>query len=422
MLHLRGRFVGLSPARRGLYLERLMGEPARFSALVRLFLFGLPVPADEVAVPLERLCDLDLVRVEDGVAVSRARFAPHAGLLLAAESGDWHEEDAAEDVVPGLSNAGLTAAALTPRAPVRRVLDLGTGFGLHALLASRHAKEVVGVDVNPRALSFARLNVELNDIDNVELREGDLFEPVAGERFDLVVSNPPFVVGPDRRYVFRDGGPQFCARVLRGVRAVLAEGGVAVVMVGWGHGGHDVWRTPRGWVEEIGCDAAILRFADLDLLGNGWLHTRDADVAARWAGALDSAGIARVAYGAVLLRRRVGGGRVATIDAVGKDVPACGAQMLRILANLEWLDANEQALASARFAPAGDLELRTSEQLGASSDAPRPTRLALRRGLPLTVEADDALVAAIRRGSAEGDPSLTPRLRELLELGFLAGG
>src|SRR5581483_2784166 len=245
---------------------------------------------------------------------------------------------------------------------------------------------------------------------------------VAGERFDLVVSNPPFVVGPDRRYVFRDGGPQFCARVLRGVRAVLAEGGVAVVMVGWGHGGHDVWRTPRGWVEEIGCDAAILRFADLDLLGNGWLHTRDADVAARWAGALDSAGIARVAYGAVLLRRRVGGGRVATIDAVGKDVPACGAQMLRILANLEWLDANEQALASARFAPAGDLELRTSEQLGASPDAPRPTRLALRRGLPLTVEADDALVAAIRRGSAEGDPSLTPRLRELLELGFLAGG
>ena len=65
---------------------------------------------------------------------------------------------------------------------------------------------MTAVDVNPRALRYAALNARLNGLANVETREGSWLEPVADERFDLVVCNPPYVLSPDRDYLFRDGG------------------------------------------------------------------------------------------------------------------------------------------------------------------------------------------------------------------------
>ena len=118
-------------------------------------------------------------------------------------------------------------ARLTVRAAAGRVLDLGCGGGVQALLAARHAESVVGVDLNPRALAFARFNARLNRVHNVEWREGDLFAPVAGERFDLVVSNPPYVVSPESWLLFRDGGGAgdgICARIVGGLGSHLAEG------------------------------------------------------------------------------------------------------------------------------------------------------------------------------------------------------
>lgn len=74
-----------------------------------------------------------------------------------------------------------------------RVLDLGTGCGILAAAARPHAAEVVATDIDPRAVACARRN--LADLD-VDVRHGDLFDPVVGERFDLVVCNPPYVIGP----------------------------------------------------------------------------------------------------------------------------------------------------------------------------------------------------------------------------------
>ena len=76
-------------------------------------------------------------------------------------------------------------------------LDLGTGCGIQALLSAKHSERVVATDVNARALAFARFNAALNGIDSIEFRHGDLFEPVDGERFGLVVANPPYVISPD---------------------------------------------------------------------------------------------------------------------------------------------------------------------------------------------------------------------------------
>ena len=73
--------------------------------------------------------------------------------------------------------------------------------------AASAAERVVGVDSNRRAVGFARLNGMLGDAWNAVFVEGDLYGPVAGERFNLILANPPFVASPVYELAFRDGGP-----------------------------------------------------------------------------------------------------------------------------------------------------------------------------------------------------------------------
>ena len=78
-------------------------------------------------------------------------------------------------------------------------LDMGTGSGVGAIFAARRGYRVVAVDINPQAVRCARINTLLNRLEErIEVRRGDLFEPVRGERFDLVLFNPPFFVGEPR--------------------------------------------------------------------------------------------------------------------------------------------------------------------------------------------------------------------------------
>ena len=112
-------------------------------------------------------------------------------------------------------------------------LDLGTGCGIGAIFAARLGMRVVGVDVNPEAVRCARINVLLNDLERqVEIRHGDLFEPVAGERFDLVLFNPPFYRGVPRDALDRawraDG---LFERFARDLWAVLKPAGRALIVL-----------------------------------------------------------------------------------------------------------------------------------------------------------------------------------------------
>ena len=156
------------------------------------------------------------------------------------------------DYVATVTAPSAILAGLTVRTPVRSALDVGTGSGVQAIWAARHCERVVAVDVNRRALNIAAFNARLNGIENIELREGSLFEPVADERFDLVLCNAPYVISPDTRYAFRDGGVAsdgFSERLVRETPEHLEEGGFAHLLIGWLLQGDDWAARPRSWIE-----------------------------------------------------------------------------------------------------------------------------------------------------------------------------
>ena len=289
--------------------------------LPKMFLAGSPVEAGvaSAALPSDLLDDLSahgLIAREGGEVRATVRIVPLGGMLIAH---DLEEGALARDHVVGVGLASTTLAALTVRRPGTRTLDVGTGCGVQALLASRHSDSVVGTDVSERALWFCAFNAALNDIENIELRRGDLLAPVAGEAFDLVVANPPFVMSPDTAYVFRDSGAARDAisqAVVEEAGTVLAEGGFACVLCNWIVDDGDDWSTaPRRWVADSDCDAWLLHYRTDDPLGYAamWNESlRAADPQAyeatvgRWLEYYEREGIDAIALGAVVMRRRAG--------------------------------------------------------------------------------------------------------------------
>ena len=176
------------------------------------------------------------------------------------------------DYVLGVGGASTTLAQLTVREPVGTALDVGTGCGVQALHLARHAQRVTATDLNLRALDFARLTAALSlgplEADRIELRGGSLFEPVADERYDLIVSNPPFVISPESsagqgRFTYRDAGlpgDELCRRFLEQASAHLAEDGYCHVLANWLHVDGQDWRERLApWIRGTGCDAWVVQ-------------------------------------------------------------------------------------------------------------------------------------------------------------------
>lgn len=117
--------------------------------------------------------------------------------------------------------------------PAPRALDMGTGSGVGAIFAARRGYRVVGVDLNPEAVRCARVNVLLNRLEEqIEIRQGDLFAPVAGERFDLVLFNPPFFRGePKDGFDLAWRSNEIAGRFAAGLPGALEPGGRALVVL-----------------------------------------------------------------------------------------------------------------------------------------------------------------------------------------------
>lgn len=157
-----------------------------------------------------------------------AALPPVAGAATGAGAERAAAERGMAGAVPGAGAVSAAGAGAGPRA-----LDMGTGSGIGAVFAARRGYRVTAVDVNPHAVRCARINALLNGLgERIEVREGDLFSAVAGERFDLVLFNPPFFRGAPR-------GPLDAAwrshdvieRFAAGLPAVLAPGGQALLLL-----------------------------------------------------------------------------------------------------------------------------------------------------------------------------------------------
>jgi len=131
----------------------------------------------------------------------------------------------------------LVRASLA-RDAVEAALDIGCGAGLVSLLFARSARRVVATDLSPRAVAFARVNLSIQGVSNVEVRCGDLFDTVRGERFDRIAAQPPFVAlrAGAPSVTFTHGGArgdELAKRLLSGITPHLAPGGRAVVLADW---------------------------------------------------------------------------------------------------------------------------------------------------------------------------------------------
>lgn len=187
---------------------------------IELFLLGASVEADRARAAMAPTSLEDWARVglvsRDGSRVrGRLALATYRGITIAHDAS-WDGGEVAADFVIGLSQTTMWLHDLTARFASSSTLDLGTGCGFQAIRARSHSRRVVATDRGPRALNVARFNAQLNPSAPIEILEGDRFAPVADQRFDLVISNPPFVISPERDVIFRDGGFEadgFCERI-----------------------------------------------------------------------------------------------------------------------------------------------------------------------------------------------------------------
>jgi hypothetical protein len=384
----------------------------RLSRLLALFWLGEPTAADEIA-------SLDPAGLEAAGVVRRTGDRVFPCVRIDEIDGAYVCSDLTlgqADAVAPVSRSTRLSAAFTPRANVAVALDLCAGSGAHALLAARHAGRVVATDIGPRALELTRLNTALNDIANVETRAGSFLEPVPGERFGLVVANPPYVISPDSDFLYRDGGlpgDELSRTLLSELPGLLEEGGYGCLQGNWIHGREEPWYRPlAGLVRGAGCDALLIRHATWtpSAYATSWCtpHADDPEALRetvdRWCAGFADAGIEAISGAIVLMRRRRGPGHWCRACSLA-DIPVgLGARLPGIFAANDRLARGADPLgARLRSAPGLDVERRQRPGEPERATLDCPAAVVTRRPV------EPALAAAILR--LDG----TVTLRELLD-------
>ena len=260
--------LGRTPAQEPVSASSLGRTPAQGS--VSASSLGRTLAPDCVSSPsLHRAAAADARRRDD--------------VLIASDWGELAGAIPGPDHVMPVGGATRTLAALAAYGADERVLDVGTGCGYHAILAALCGARVTATDVSARALGYARFNAALAGAE-IDFRRGSLLEPVRGprsdpadaldsldslsaarERYDVVVSNPPFVITPeaaraDGVRTYRDGGRKgdsLLAELVGELGDVLAPGGRAWMLGNWEIKASDAARDrPFGSASDLLCDAA----------------------------------------------------------------------------------------------------------------------------------------------------------------------
>jgi methylase of polypeptide subunit release factors len=448
--------------------HRATAGAGELGVLVRLLLLGAVEPDAAVAAALAPLHPADaatagLLRAAGDGWAAALDLRPYGDDSDGSAAAQWwvlsdlDDRRQERDHVTGVGAASLTLAAATVRSPAGTLLDLGTGCGVQALHGSRHAGRVTATDVAPRALALAAATFAVSGVE-VELLDGPWLAPVAGRRFDRIVSNPPFVPGPPRLdFVYRDpgdGGDAALARLVRALPGHLEPGGVAQLLGSWLHVAGEDWPDRvRGWLP-AGVDAWIVQreVADPALHVGTWQRDAGLDPAASavraaagaWLDWMTAERVEAVGFGFLVLRRTESAGITVVEDLTGAQSSPDGTEVAGWLDRVIWLreHAEDAALLGARLALASTAVLERYAVPGAGDgegwaeagaavvradgprwrhevDAPAAALLAGCRGeLPLG-ELVELLSIAHDRPAEELVAAALPAVRELVRHGLL---
>jgi hypothetical protein len=470
------------PARRG--LASAGASPA--ATLARLFLLADAVSAEELTVALPTLTESGAVQlgliapVDDAPGRYRARLdlRPYSTIDTTGAVSWWIVSDLGELAVGGPLDAGhvigvggasTTLSTRIPTTETDRVLDLGTGSGVQSLHAWRQARQVVATDISVRALDCARITLRLNGVPlgdpGVQLRHGDLFAPVFGERFDRIISNPPFVITPRRvgvpQYEYRDGGrvgDGIIEEVIRGAADHLTPGGTAHLLGNWEYRGGlsgDGLTRVQAWVEAAGLEGWVIErerqspaeYAETWIRDGG---TRVGSpefeaLAEQWLDDFAERGVTAIGFGYVVLRRPHDPSTSrwvrteAHYDPLGSAPSGIGDHLMAGFgAHDELALLDDDALLARHLRVASDVTEERHQWPGA--EGPTVIRLRQGGGFARVIEADAALAGLV--GASDGELSLgqiigaladlleveeetlvaelLPRVRELVIVGMLS--
>nr|WP_120492423.1 methyltransferase [Corynebacterium lactis] len=241
----------------------------RLIAAVQLFILGAEVDASALfsSELLEALTDSGvLLQATPGLHVACIDVRPIVvsgvdRLVFSDRDASMSDHVPGPDHVLGVGRASRSLLDISPTSPVGTVLDLGAGCGIQSL-GQYESGAVVATDLHPRANSYARATFAAAGLDNVEVREGSWFEPVAGRQFDRIVANPPFVVGlPSVEHVYRDSGLNLDGAtelMLRSLADHLTSDGTAHLLGAWVHRDGESWQSRiASWLPADGLEVWV---------------------------------------------------------------------------------------------------------------------------------------------------------------------
>ena len=430
--------------------------PSPVAVLTASFMLGEPVPATALDAALPRTtaagaAAIGLVGELDRAGCVRARvdLRPHEAVDDAGEVRWWVASDLGElvtgralapDHVLGVGGAGLTLAGLTPRTRVRTALDLGCGCGIQTLYLLRHAEHVVATDISARALAFTAFNAALAGVSvsgapdagsepvlgsgRLELLRGSLLEPVVGRRFDLIASNPPFVLTPPAvreaglpLMEYRDAGGPILPGLVAGLGEHLEPGASAVMLGNWEHRGAGSWRDAvAAWLPE-GLDAWVIErelqdpveYATMWLRDGGLTPERDAEgfdaALEAWIDDFEARDVRGVGFGYLIVHRprrhREPWRLLEEVATSGQGVLGPHvAEVLEVREQLAGLD--DEAVADLRPLLAPDV----TEERHLIPGAAEPTVILLRQGGGLGRALQASTAVAALAGVADGELSV----------------
>ncbi|WKD61375.1 N5-glutamine S-adenosyl-L-methionine-dependent methyltransferase [Corynebacterium ciconiae DSM 44920] len=306
-------------------VRRVLGHTALHEA-IRLFILHDPLPLKRCenllgSALIDALLELSWAEEDDDnlrviIDIRPLDRGGRAGWVISDMDASMVQHIPGKEHVLGVGAASLSLAEAVPHSPVDTLLDLGCGSGVQLILQADCAERLSGSDISERALSFAHASLAASHVD-AELLHGPWFEPVHERRFDRIVANPPFVVGPASiDHVYRDSGKDLDGAtelVVREACAHLSEDGSAHLVGAWALDGGNWAQRVSAWIPSTGYAAWVLERDRVDAprYVSTWLKDESIDPRSdigqrrteQWLDHFDRHGITGVGFGFIHIQR-----------------------------------------------------------------------------------------------------------------------